>query len=115
MPLSEAVTAALDVLGQCAGDLSAVRQRLRRKELPEKVDLDESELPRPVEQARHIAARLEMRAGTLWDASGEVGDQPGLSDDQAAEKLRIGSKYEKPAAGGCRGELFSCRDWTGTR
>ncbi len=81
MPLSEAITAALDVLGQCAGDLSAVRQRLRRKELPEKIDLDESELPRPVEQARHIATRLEMRAGTLWDASGEVGDQPGLSDD----------------------------------
>ncbi|MCS4099845.1 hypothetical protein [Salinibacter ruber] len=49
--------------------------------MPEEIDLNESELPPPAEQARHIATRLEMRAGTLWDASGEVGDQPGLLDD----------------------------------
>ena len=81
VPLSEAITAVLDVLDRCAGDLSAVRHRLRQKELPEELDLDESELPRPAEQARHIAARLESCAGALRNASGEVGGQPGLSDD----------------------------------
>ena len=81
VPLSEAITAVLDVLDRCAGDLSAVRHRLRQKELPEELDLDESELPRPAEQARHIAARLESCAGALRNASGELGGQPGLSDD----------------------------------
>jgi hypothetical protein len=42
------------------------------------LEIDESELPRPDEQARHIAARLETCAGALRNASGEVGDQPGL-------------------------------------
>jgi hypothetical protein len=82
VPLSEAITAVLDVLDVCAGNLEAVRHRLRREELPEELDIDESELPRPDEQARHIAARLEECAGALRNASGEVGDQPGLSSDQ---------------------------------
>jgi len=78
VPLSEAVTAALGALNQCGGDLEAIRHRLRQEELPEELDIDESELPRPGEQARHIAARLETCAGALRNASGEVGDQPGL-------------------------------------
>jgi hypothetical protein len=49
--------------------------------LPEELDADESELPPPAEQARHIAARLETRAGALRNASREVSDQPGLLDD----------------------------------
>lgn len=77
-PLSEAINAVLDVLDQCAGDLAAVRHRLRQQELPEELSVDESDLPRPDEQARHIAARLETCAGALRNASGEVGDQPGL-------------------------------------
>jgi hypothetical protein len=81
VPLSEAINAVLDVLDDCAGDLAAVRHRLRQQELPEEIDIDESELPRPDEQARHIAARLETCAGALRNASGEVGDQPGLSGD----------------------------------
>ena len=81
VPLSEAITAVLDVLDRCAGDLSAVRHRLRQKEMPDELDIDESDLPRPAEQARHIAARLESCAGALRNASGEVGGQPGLSDD----------------------------------
>jgi hypothetical protein len=67
------------VLDECAGDLAAVRHRLRQQELPEELEVDESELPRPGEQARRIAARLETCAGALRNASGEVGDQPGLS------------------------------------
>ncbi len=78
VPLSEAVTAVLDVLNQCAGDLAAVRHRLRQQELPEELDIDESELPRPDEQARHVAARLEECASALRNASGEMGDQPGM-------------------------------------
>lgn len=78
VPLSEAINAVLDVLDDCAGDLAAIRHRLRQQELPEELDIDESELPRPDEQARHIAARLEGCAGTLRNASGEVGDQLGL-------------------------------------
>jgi hypothetical protein len=81
VPLSEAITAVLDVLSECGGDLEAIRHRLRQKELPEELDTDESELPRPAEQARHVAARLETCAGALRNASGEVADQPGLSDD----------------------------------
>jgi hypothetical protein len=81
VPLSEAITAILDVLDECAGDLSAIRHWLRQKELPEELDIDELELPRPAEQARHIAARLETCAGALRNASGEVGDQPGLPGD----------------------------------
>ena len=77
--LSEAITVVLDVLDQCAGDLSAIRHRLRQKEMPDELDVDESDLPRPAEQARHIAARLESCAGALRNASGEIGDQPGLS------------------------------------
>lgn len=79
VPLSEAITAVLDVLDQCAGDLSAVRHRLRQKELPEELDVDGSELPRPAQQARHNAAHLETCAGVLRNASGEVGGQPGLT------------------------------------
>lgn len=45
VPLSEAITAILDVLDQCAGDLSVVRHRLRQQELPEELEIDESELP----------------------------------------------------------------------
>lgn len=56
IPLSEAITAILDVLDKCASDLAAIRHRLRQKELPEELEIDESELPRPDEQARHIAA-----------------------------------------------------------
>lgn len=82
VPLSEAITAILDVLDACAGDLAAIRHRLRQKELPEELDIDESDLPRPDEQARHIAARLETCAGALRNASGEVGDQPGLSSGE---------------------------------
>lgn len=78
VPLSEAITAVLDVLDACAGDLAAVRHRLRQQELPEELSVDESELPRPDEQARHIAARLETCAGALRNASGEEGDQPGF-------------------------------------
>lgn len=78
VPLSEAITAVLDVLDQCAGDLSAIRHRLRQQELPEELDTDESELPRPAEQARHVAARLETCAGALRNAGRKVGDQPGL-------------------------------------
>ncbi len=78
VPLSEAITAVLDVLDACAGNLEAVRHRLRQEKLPEELEVDESELPRPDEQARHIAARLETCAGALRNASGEVGDQPGL-------------------------------------
>jgi hypothetical protein len=78
VPLSEAITAVLDVLTQCGGNLEAIRHRLRQEELPEELDVDESELPRPDEQARHVAARLEECAGALRNASGEVGDQPGL-------------------------------------
>jgi len=81
IPLSEAINAVLDVLNECAGDLAAVRHRLRQQELPEELEIDESELPRPDEQARHIAARLEECAGALRNASGEVGDQPGLSGE----------------------------------
>ncbi len=81
VPLSEAITAVLDLLGQCAGDLSAIQHRLRQKEMPEELDLDESELPRPAEQARPIAARLESCVGALRNASGEVGGQPGLSGE----------------------------------
>ena len=79
VPLSEAINAVLDVLDDCAGDLSAIQHRLRQQELPEDLNIDESELPRPKEQARHIAARLEECAGALRNASGEVGDRPGLS------------------------------------
>ena len=79
VPLSEAINAVLDVLDECAGDLAAVWHRLRQQELPEELEVDESELPRPGEQARRIAARLETCAGALRNASGEVGDQPGLS------------------------------------
>jgi len=78
VPLSEAITAVLDVLDRCPGDLSAVRHRLRQKEMPEELDTGESELPRPADQARHIAARLESCAGALRNASGESGDQPGF-------------------------------------
>jgi hypothetical protein len=78
VPFSEAITAVLDVLDDCAGDLAAVRHQLRQKGLPEELSVDESELPRPAEQALHIAARLEECAGALRNASGEVGDQPGL-------------------------------------
>ena len=78
VPLSEAITAVLDVLSQCGGDLEAIRHRLRQEELPEELSVDESELPRPGEQALHVAARLETCAGALRNASGEVGDQPGL-------------------------------------
>ena len=78
VPLSEAITAILDVLTQCGGNLEAIRHRLRQEELPEELEIDESELPRPDEQARHVAARLEECAGALRNASGEVGDQPGL-------------------------------------
>ena len=81
VPLSEAITAVLDVLSECGGDLEAIRHRLRQKELPEELDTGESELPRPAEQARHVAARLETCAGALRNASGEVGDQPGFSDN----------------------------------
>jgi hypothetical protein len=52
VPLSEAITAVLGVLTQCGGDLEAVRHRLRQEELPEELDVDEPELPRPAEQAR---------------------------------------------------------------
>ena len=76
VPLSEAINAVLDVLDDCTGDLAAVRHRLRQQELPEELDVDESELPRPAEQARHIAARLEECAGALRNASGEAGDRP---------------------------------------
>lgn len=79
VPLSEAITAVLDVLDDCASDLSAIRHRLRQKELPEEHSVDESDLPRPGEQARHVAARLETCAGALRNTGGEVGDQPGLS------------------------------------
>lgn len=78
VPLSEAINAVLDVLDDYASDLSAVRHRLLQQELPEELEIDESEFPRPAEQARHIAARLESCAGALRNASGEVGDQPGL-------------------------------------
>ena len=81
VPLSEAITAVLDVLDACAGDLAAVRHRLRRQELPEELEIDEAELPRPDEQARHIAARLETCAGTLRNADVESGRQPGFSED----------------------------------
>jgi hypothetical protein len=81
VPLSEAITAVLDVLSKCSGDLEAIRHRLRQQELPEELSGDESERPRPDEQARHIAARLETSAAALRNASGEVGDQPGLSGD----------------------------------
>lgn len=74
VPLFEAITAVLDELDQCAGDLAAVRHRLRQEELPEDLDIDESELPRPAEQALHVAARLESCAGALRSASGETGD-----------------------------------------
>jgi hypothetical protein len=50
----------LDVLDVCASDLAAVRHRLRQQELPEELDIGESELPRPGEQARRIAARLDV-------------------------------------------------------
>ena len=76
VPLSEAINAVLDVLDDCAGNLAAVRHRLRQQELPEELDVDESELSRPAEQARHIAARLEECAGALRNASGEAGDRP---------------------------------------
>ena len=82
VPLSEAINAVLDVLDDCAGDLAAIRHRLRQQELPEELDIDESELPRPDEQARHVAARLETCGGALRNASGEVGGQPGLSSDE---------------------------------
>ena len=78
VPLSEAITAVLDVLTQCGGNLEAIRHRLRQEELPEELDTGESALPRPDEQARHVAARLEECAGALRNASGEVGDQPGF-------------------------------------
>jgi hypothetical protein len=81
VPLSEAITAVLNVSDDCAGDLSAIRHRLRQKELPEELDIDESALPGPAEQARHIAARLETCAGALRHACGEVGDEPGLSSE----------------------------------
>ena len=78
VPLSEAIGAVLDVIDKCASDLTAVRHRLRQQELPEELSVGESELPRPDEQARHIAARLETCAGALRNASGETGDQPDL-------------------------------------
>ena len=78
VPLSEAITAVLDVLTQCGGNLKAIRHRLRQQELPEELGIDESELPRPDEQARHVAARLEECAGALRNASGQMGDQPGF-------------------------------------
>lgn len=81
VPLSETITAVLNVLDVCSGNLEAIRYRLRQEELPEELDLDESELPRPDEQARHVAARLETCAGALRNASGEVGDQAGLSGE----------------------------------
>jgi hypothetical protein len=78
VPLSEAINAVLDVLNACAGDLAAVRHRLRQQELPEELDIDESQFPRPGEQARHIAARLEECAGALRNASGKVENEPEL-------------------------------------
>jgi hypothetical protein len=68
-------------LGACASDLAAARHRLRQKELPEELEIDEAELPRPDEQARHIAARLETCAGTLRNADVESGRQLGFSED----------------------------------
>jgi hypothetical protein len=82
VPLSEAINAVLDVLSECGGNLEAIRHRLRQQELPEELGINESELPRPGEQARHIAARLEECAGALRNASGDVGNQPGLSGDE---------------------------------
>lgn len=82
VPLSEAITAMLNVLDVCASNLEAVRHCISREELPEVLEVDESELPRPDEQARHIAARLETCAGALRNASGMVGNQPGLTGDE---------------------------------
>lgn len=50
VPLSETINAVLDVLDDCAVGLSAVRYRLRQQEMPEHLDIDESELPRLDEQ-----------------------------------------------------------------
>ncbi|WP_158705209.1 hypothetical protein [Salinibacter altiplanensis] len=78
VPLSEAITVVLDVLTQCGENLEAIRHRLRQEELPEELDIDESELPQPDEQVRHVAVRLETCAGALGNASGEVRNQAGL-------------------------------------
>lgn len=49
VPFWEAITAVLDVLDQCTGDLLAVRHRLRQNEMPDELDTGESDLPRPAE------------------------------------------------------------------
>ena len=76
MPLSKAITAVLRVIDKCATDLSAIRHQLRQEDVPESLDVDESGLARPPDQARQIADRLETCAEGLRSASGEMGDQP---------------------------------------
>lgn len=70
--LSEAITAVLSLLDDCTSDLSAILHWLRHQELPEELEVDESE--RPAVQARQIAERLETCADALRNASGETGD-----------------------------------------
>lgn len=70
VPLSDAAQAVIDVLDECAADLQAMRHRLKQEELPDELELDESDLPTPREQAEHIAARLESCAGALRQAGG---------------------------------------------
>lgn len=80
--LSEAIPSIQDMLQGAYSDLAAVRHRLRGQELPDEFDIDESELKRPAVRAREVAARLETAAKALRNASGEVGDQPGLSPEE---------------------------------
>ena len=77
VPLSEAITAVLDELGDCASVLSVIRHQLREQELPEGVEAEEEDLPLPEEHARHIAARPESCAGAIRNASGESMGRPG--------------------------------------
>lgn len=72
VPLSEAIRAVLDVLNDCASNLTAARYRLQGQELPETFEFEEADLPRPADQARHVAARLETCAAALRNASGEM-------------------------------------------
>jgi hypothetical protein len=76
VPLSEVITAVLDELDKSAADLASIRHRLRQRELPEELEVDEDDLPRPSEHARKVAADLETYATAPRNASGHTGDAP---------------------------------------
>lgn len=76
VPLSDVITAVLNELDTSVADLQALRHRLRQREGPEELDIEEEDLPRPSEHVRKIAADLETYATALRNASGGKGRPP---------------------------------------